>query len=265
MKKSLTQALGFCTALLLLVSACKKDEVRTVIQPGAAPTLTSSANNVVLLQPNSASNALTYTWTPATFGYPAAVTYTLQFDKKGGDFSAPVAISAGSNVTTKNLTVNDLNSVYQSKGLVSASAAPAATPLDVRVVASVGNTAPVITSAVMSTTATPYAFCAQPDAKQAWTIIGSVGPGADWSSDYTMVYDCAAKTYTYTGALKAGEYKFRYGQDWTTNLGGSSSTGGALTQGGDNLKIATAGTYTITLITPTIDATGKGSGSYAIK
>ena len=264
MKKSLTQALGFCTALLLLVSACKKDEVQTVIQPGTAPTLTSSANNVVLLQPNSDKAAATYTWTPVTFGYQAAVTYTLQFDKQGGNFSSPVSFGAGTSLT-RTLTVADLNSVYQSKGLVSSSAAPAATPVAVRVVASVGAAAPSVASAASTITATPYAFCAQPDTKQAWTIIGSVGPGADWSSDYTMVYDCAAKTYTYTGALKAGEYKFRYGQDWTTNLGGSSSTGGALTQGGDNLKIATAGTYTITLITPTIDATGKGSGSYAIK
>ncbi|MEJ7665733.1 MAG: SusE domain-containing protein [Hymenobacter sp.] len=54
-----------------------------------------------------------------SFGYQAAVTYTLQFDKEGGDFSAPVSFDAGTALT-KTLSVADLNSVYQSKGLISA-------------------------------------------------------------------------------------------------------------------------------------------------
>ncbi len=263
MKKSLTQALGFCATLLLLVSACKKDEVRTVIQPGAAPTLTSLANNVVLLQANSAKDAVTYTWTPVSFGYQAAVTYTLQFDKKGGDFSAPVSFDAGSALT-KTLSVADLNSVYQSKDLIDASAAPAATPVDVRVVATVGATAPVVASAATGVVATPYSFCAQPEAKKAWSIIGPAGKG--WGDDIIMTYDCAAKTYSYTGPLNADEFKFRYGQDWTANLGGASSTGGALAQGGPNLKVSTAGTYTVVLTPGALTAKGEASGgTFVIK
>ena len=261
MKKSLTQALGFGAALLLLVSACKKDEVQAVLQPGAAPTLTNTAVPAVLLQANASANAVTYTWTPTTFGYAAVISYALQFDKKGGDFSTPVVVDAGSALT-KTLTVGDLNSAFQGKGLVATPAAP--TPLDVRVVASVGANAPKVISAVSTLTTTPYSFCAQPDAKQAWSIIGQVGPGVDWSTDYVMTYDCGSKTYTYKGALKVGEYKFRYGADWTTNLGGKSSTGGALTQGGDNLKISTAGTYTIVL-SPTIDASKNASGTFTIQ
>ena len=269
MKKSLTQALGFCAALLVLVSSCKKDEVRTVIQPGAAPTLTASANNAVLLQPNSTQNATTYTWTPVSFGYQAAVTYTLQFDKKGGDFSAPVSFDAGSSLT-KTLTVGDLNSVYQSKNLVNASAAPTPTPVDVRVVASVGPTAPRVTSAVTTVTATPYSFCAQPDPKKAWTLIGDALSG--WGTDVTMTYDCASKTYSYKGTIKAmagtdpAGFKFRYGNDWTANLGGANPAGGALTQGGPNLKVAADGTYTVVLTPGALDATGKATGgTFTIK
>lgn len=265
MKKSLTQALGLCAALMLSLAACKKDEVQAVLQPGAAPAVTASASTVVLTQTNSDKNAVTYSWTAASFGYQAATTYSLQFDKKGGDFSNPVTFDAGTALT-KTLTVADLNSVYLSKGLISASTTPVATPVDVRVVASVGAGAPTLASAVGSVTATPYAFCAQPAATAAWSIIGSVGPGKDWSDDYAMAYDCASKTYTYTGALKVGEYKFRYGQDWTANLGGSSSTGGTLTAGGDNLKIATAGTYTIVLTPGPLDATKKATGgTFTIK
>lgn len=257
MKKSITQALGYCAALLLLVTACKKDEVQTVIQPGAAPTLTTSANNVVLLQPNSANNAVTYTWTPVTFGYQAVVTYSLQFDKKGGDFSAPVSFDAGSSLT-KTLTVSDLNSVYQTKGLVIAGTTPVATPLDVRVVSSVGVAAPSVNSAVTTVTATPYANCEQPAVAQAWTLIGPAGK--DWNTDIALTYDCASKTYSYTGPLNADSFKFRYGGQWKDdlNLGGTwSNTGGALIQNAGDIKVPVAKTYTIVLNPGTVNTTAK--------
>ncbi|MEJ7665732.1 MAG: hypothetical protein WKG07_42545 [Hymenobacter sp.] len=52
--------------------------------------------------------------------------------------------------------------------------------------------------------ATPYSFCAQP--AQAWGIIGPAG--VSWDMDITLTYDCVAKTYSYTGALKADEFRF---------------------------------------------------------
>lgn len=267
MKKSLTQALGFCAALLLLVSACKKDEVRTVIQPGAAPTLTTSTNSLILQQANSTKSAAIYTWTPVSFGYQAVVSYTLQFDNKGGDFSAPVSFDAGTG-TTKTLTVSDLNSVYQDKGLISATATPVATPVDVRVVASVGATAPQVASAATTFTGTPYSYCEQP--AKAWSIIGDALSG--WGTDVPMTYDCVSKTYSYTGPIKAmagtsaAGYKFRFSSDWAANLGGATVTGGTLTQGGPNLAVAANGTYTVVLTPGAIDATGKATGgTFTIK
>ncbi|MGI4738191.1 MAG: SusE domain-containing protein [Janthinobacterium lividum] len=267
MKKSLTQALGFCAAFVLLVSSCKKDEVKTVIQPSAAPTLTTSANNVVLVQPNAANNAVTYTWTPVTFGYQAIVTYTLQFDKKGGDFSAPISFDAGSSLT-KTLSVSDLNSVYQSKGLVGTGTTQAATQADVRVVASVGAFAPTVASAITTVTATPYAFCEQPAASQAWTIIGPAGK--DWDTDIKLTYDCVAKTYSYTGPLNAAAFKFRYGGQWKDNLdlgGAWSSTGGTLSQGASDITVPVAKIYTVTLNPGTVNTTAKTitGASYTVK
>jgi hypothetical protein len=267
MKKSLTQALGLCAAALLSLTACKKDETRAIAQPGTAATLTTSANNVVLLQANSDANAVTYTWTPVTFGYQAVVTYSLQFDKKGGDFSSPISFNAGSALT-RTLTVSELNSVYQSKNLVSTTAAPASTALDARVVASIGGSAPSVASAATTVTATPYAFCEQP--AKTWSIIGPAGK--NWDTDIKLTYDCASKTYSYTGpfngpsttVIDANQFKFRYASSWDTNLGGAPSTGGPLTSKGDNLTIAKAGTYTIVL-TATVDDKGVPTGSYTIK
>ncbi|RZK29045.1 MAG: hypothetical protein EOO63_09880 [Hymenobacter sp.] len=269
MKKSLTQALGLCAAVLLSLASCKKDETKAIVQPGSPATLTTSANNVVLLQTNSGANAVTYTWTPVTFGYQAVVTYSLQFDKKGGDFSSPISFDAGSALT-KTLTVSELNSVYQSKNLVDANAAPTSTSLDARVVATIGGSAPTVASAATTVMATPYASCEQP--AKAWSIIGDAANGWNAGNDITMTYDCVTKTYSYTGPLKAKNgndnagYKFRYNKDWTANLGGTSTTGGPLTQNGDNLSVASDKTYTLTLTPGTIKADGTVSGgSYTIK
>jgi len=267
MKKSLTQALGFCAALLVSLASCQKDDVRTTIQPGAGATLTSSANNLVLQQTSSTNNAVTYTWTPVSFGYAAVVSYSLQFDKKGGDFSAPVSFDAGTDLT-KTLSVADLNSAYQTKNLVSAATTPVPTQMDVRVVASVGATAPTVASTPTTFTATPYAFCAQPSTDKAWTLIGPAGK--DWNTDIALTYDCVAKTYTYTGPLNAAAFKFRYGGQWKDdlNLGGTwSDTGTTLNQNGSDITVAKAGTYTITLIPGTVDLVGKKitGSSYTVK
>lgn len=262
--------LGAVAFSMISLAACEKDEVRATAQPGAAPVVTASANNLVLQQPNSEKNAVVYTWTPVSYGYQAVVSYSLQFDKKGGDFSSPISFDAGT-ATTKTLTVGDLNSVYQGKGLVSATTAPVATAVDVRVVSSIGGAGtPTVTSAVTSVMATPYAFCAQPT--KAWSIIGDAANGWNSGNDITMTYDCVSKTYSYTGPLKAKNgadnagYKFRYNNDWTANLGGTSTTGGPLTPNGNNLSVATDKTYTIVLTPGDIKPDGTATGgSYTIK
>lgn len=77
-----------------------------------------------------------------------------------------------------------------------------------------------------------------------WSIIGSSTPNGDWSTDVDLVPNTTNNTWTVTTYLLAGEFKFRANHDWGINLGGAS---GSLSWGGANIKIATAGTYTITL------------------
>ncbi len=76
-----------------------------------------------------------------------------------------------------------------------------------------------------------------------WGIIGSATAGG-WGDDTVMKYNNTTKKWTITTSLVAGEFKFRKNHNWGTNLGGS---GGTLSDGGSNIPIAAAGTYTITL------------------
>ncbi|MEH3111970.1 SusE domain-containing protein [Pedobacter terrae] len=78
-----------------------------------------------------------------------------------------------------------------------------------------------------------------------WSIIGDATVGG-WGNDTDMkvTNDGKANFYTIKTTLTTGAFKFRFAHDWGTNLGGSLST---LTNGGDNIAVTTAGTYTITL------------------
>lgn len=256
MKTFITQtALGLLTLATVSLTACKKDEVQATLTPTNSVTLTSSATNVVLTQATAANTAATFTFTPLTFAwansdnpYNPAVTYTLQAAKQGTNFANLVSsIDLGAG-PSKTMTVSDLNSALLSGGLPVGTA----TPLDIRLKTVYAANSPMY-SATLPLTATVY--CAQPAANQAWSIIGAAAKG--WSTDVVMTYDCAQNAFTYTGPFVAEAYKFRYGADWKANLGGTSSTGGALTQGGGDLKITTPGTYTIMLKPAALNAAGE--------
>ncbi|RZK42748.1 MAG: SusF/SusE family outer membrane protein [Hymenobacter sp.] len=271
-------AIGTFALALLSLTSCKKDEVQTTLTASNSPTLTASATTAALTQATGTQTAVTFTWTPvkslafsdASTTATPAITYYLQFDKKGHNFGAPVSIAAGSvsttaTSTTTAVTVSDLNTALTSLGLTVGTA----TDVEVRLNASYASNSSTYSN-TLPLKATTYE-CKQPSLDKAWSLIGTVGPGTDWSTDYVMTFDCSTNNYTYTGALKVGVYKFRYGGNvgnWNANLGGTSSTGGALTQDGGNLSITTAGTYTVTLIPAALDpTTGKvtAGSSYTIK
>jgi hypothetical protein len=248
MKTWITQtAAGVLAMAAISLTACKKDEVQAVLTPTNSVSLQASTTNVVLMQANASNTAATFTFTPLTFAwsnvdkpYNPATTYTLQAAKQGTNFASVVsAIDLGAG-PSKTLTVSDLNSALLAGGLPVGTA----TPLDIRLRAVYATNAPMYSS-TLPLTATVY--CAQPATAQAWSIIGDAAK--DWNTDVVMTYDCAQNAFTYTGPFKADKYKFRYGGNvgnWKANLGDAGSAG-TLKQDGGDLKITTAGTYTITL------------------
>ncbi|OGX91601.1 SusE domain-containing protein [Hymenobacter coccineus] len=245
MKNWLTQAVGICTVAAVALTGCKKDEVQATITPTNAPTLTASTTAVVLAQANATSTAVTYTWTPVTgftwtntdAPYNPAITYQLQIDKKGGAFTAPATIDAGTSPT--NVTVEALNTALTTLGITPGTA----TPVDVRLNARYASNTPQA-SPVLPLTVTSYKACVAPTS-DTWGIIGPAG--ISWDADVQLAYDCDSKTYNLTRALNAGDFKFRSNAAWTVNYGSNSSTGGALVAGGGNITVPAAGTYTIKL------------------
>ncbi len=76
-----------------------------------------------------------------------------------------------------------------------------------------------------------------------WGVIGDATPGG-WSDDTNMTWDAVPGVFTVTLDMTAASFKFRANDAWDYNLGGNLA---ALTDGGDNISVASAGNYTITL------------------
>lgn len=268
MKNWLTQGLGLCAIVLLgLTSACKKDETQAVLTPGAVPTLKASTTtpDLALTPTNKDVAAVKFDYTAAGFGYQSATTYTLQFDKKGGNFTSPYLYTAGTAAGSTALTTAQLVNIFSSLGYPFNSASQ----VDVRVVASVGAAAATSVSSVVTLSGTPVPLCV-PNTYGNWGIVGPAANGWPGTppNDRMMTYDCFSQTFSLRTTLTTGALKFRANQDWATNLGGAGtnfSAGVPLTLGGSDLNITTPGTYTITLSFTTNANGGITGGTVTLK
>jgi len=84
-----------------------------------------------------------------------------------------------------------------------------------------------------------------------WSVIGDAVPGSGWFFDTDMKFMNDGKgQYLLTTNLGVGEFKFRRNYDWGVTIG----------VGAANIKVTTAGNYTLTL---TVNADGK-TGSYTM-
>ena len=78
-----------------------------------------------------------------------------------------------------------------------------------------------------------------------WGIIGDGTPGG-WDNSTVMTYNKTTKVWTLTAYLTQKEMKFRANNAWDINYGDKGADG-VLELNSDNIKVPSAGNYTITL------------------
>lgn len=94
--KFLIKNLSFALAGLMLLASCKKVENKVVFEGGSAPVLTASINNggvVPLATATKNNTAIVFSWTNPNYMFNTGVSsqnvsYTLQIDKPGANFSS---------------------------------------------------------------------------------------------------------------------------------------------------------------------------------
>ncbi|OWP64179.1 hypothetical protein CDA63_05495 [Hymenobacter amundsenii] len=253
MKTLFAKVAGLGMVATMFFASCEKEGDNVTINQTSVPQLTASTTTPVLSKPDADKPAVTYNWKPASYGFAAAPSYTLEFDVKGNNFKSARTIGVGS-ATKYTLTVGELNGIFNDLK----QAPDKASELEVRLKSTLSANAGLATSAVSSVKATPYESRELP--KDVWAIIGAATPGS-WDKDTPMTYDFDKKVWVVTLPLVSGEFKFRANNAWAINLGdagtGSATGAGrelvynvAPTPNPPNLVApATAGTYTITLDT----------------
>jgi hypothetical protein len=82
--------------------------------------------------------------------------------------------------------------------------------------------------------------------KTVWGIAGDATPGG-WDNSTNMTYNATTKVWTVIATLKVGALKFRANNEWAINYGDTGADGKLEFNVNDNIPVAVAGTYTITL------------------
>jgi hypothetical protein len=222
-------------------SSCKKDEVRTILTVGAAPTLTATPTTVVLLQANANNNAVKFTYTGASFGFDAAITYVLQISKGGTSFASASTTEVGLSNTSpleKTFKVIDFN-----RELLKIINYGTATAVEVRVKASVAAAAPPSYSNVVNMTCTAYRDLITYAYPSAMNIAGNF-QGWDPATAPQIVKQNNGGYNGFEGYIvfndPSPQFKMVKGNNWGAGDYGSAG-GSALGNGGPNLTLPSGG------------------------
>src|SRR6476620_6702656 len=94
--KNIFKSFAALAVLSVLLFSCKKDDNQVVFEGGTNPVLssTNTGNTIALSFANSANTAITFNWTNPDYMFTTGissqdVTYTLEIDTAGANFSNP--------------------------------------------------------------------------------------------------------------------------------------------------------------------------------
>jgi starch-binding outer membrane protein SusE/F len=250
----------------LFIASCKKPNDAEYNKGDTPLALSIDKTSIVLKQINDASDALTFSWTSGTNkGTNAAISYKLQVDKKGSNFSNPMNIALGNAVLSNKYSVKDLNDSLLSHWNLAPGVEAA---LEARVISAVAdNLAPSETSNTISFKATPY----QPVSTTLYLIGGAAPTG--WNAGSPTVMTAVAGQsgkFTWTGNLAPGDFKFitTLNQFLPSYNKGTTNTSLVYrtsdTDPDDKFTVTTAGTYTVAvdLLNLTISVTVSATPPY---
>ncbi len=250
MKATFKSSLLLLIASSAILSSCVKNDLKAYLNPGGPLQLNTTISTIVLLQANANSNAGSFSWNAADFGFKAAVTYTIQFCRAGSNFAsaATTELTIGSQLS-RTMTVKDFNAKMLD---IIPFGVPSA--VYVRLKADVGSgVAPIYSNVITNLLVTAYLDVVNYTFPQAIYIAGNYqgwNPGAA-----PKIVDKAASGTTgsnYEGYINMADgsphqFKMVKGNDWSFGDFGQGATALTLASpSGTNLQtVGTPGVYYI--------------------
>ena len=221
------------------------NQLKITVTPFPDPAMLTTANTAVTVTlPNAALPSNTFSWSAAFKGYPGTVTYTLQYDSATKNFVSPIEIPVGASLYSLALNQSQMNQTALNSGIPGGNTGKV--EYRIKAVTALGA---VTYSNIVNVTITSYVPILRvylPGGYQA-----STGNGNDWDPGTApeLIRDLRSAVfnkmyYIYIYLPANAEFKITIGRSWNINYGGS---GGVLSGGGNNLTVASAGYYRVSV------------------
>ena len=238
MKKIGILIISIVSAMMVVSCATKRNGPYLSATPGN-PSITSPADGktYTLNKSNATDTLFTMNWTAPDYGYPAAVTYTVQMDNPGDNFANPVKLGTA-NLPSFSITEGDLNSTLLGSGLKPNQAAT----VEVRVTASISDSLKEEISKPISMVFTPYSnytYIYVPGNYQVYSGYGSAWTPQD-APPLAMTGVNVFDGYVYINDTKDSDIEFKFTKDQNWNLAwGAGSSPGTISSTGGNITLPT--------------------------
>ena len=235
MKKIGILTISIVSALMVVSCATRHNGPYLSDNPGQ-PGISSpnSGTSYTLDKSKSTATLFTMKWSAPDYGFPAAVTYTVQMDKPGNNFSNPVKVGT-SHSTQIAISHGDMNSALLGDGFKPKQQAK----VQLRVTASISDSVQQEISKGISLTFTPYSnytYIYVPGNYQAYSGYGSAWTPND-AAPLAMTGNQVFDGYVYINDTKDSDIEFKFEKDNT--WWGTGSGPGTLSSSGGNITIPT--------------------------
>lgn len=266
--KMLSKIPGILLLFTVLLWSCEKDENKVYLEGGTPPVFTASATEFVLLPDNAAQQAVVFTWTNPNYQFTTGVSsqdvsYILQADTVGADFSSPVLQEVSiSKELSLTYTVKELNAILTKMDL----AENVAHNIEFRIKSSLVNNSAALYSNIIQTVITPYLDVAVPIPPTNELFITGDGTPSGWTNappedqqcnqvskvEYSIVMNFTPGFY-YKFLTTENQWQPQYGISKKAGASGDAAGGDLgfnFGQEGDPDAIptpSTAGTYKVTV------------------
>lgn len=226
----------FFFAAAFAFAGCTKEENKVFFKDGTPPVLTSdNTAPLMLVRDNADDHAVTFYWTNPEYQFNTGVssqdvTYTLQVDVVGANFSSPtmqeLSVSRDLSVT---YNVQQLNTILTKLNV----AEDVPHDIEFRLISSLSNNSAELTSNTTSVTITPYLDVAVPVPPTGELYITGDGTPEGWTNAPSAAQKCekiSNTEYSITMNFAPGlYYKFLSTlNNWQPQYGGSGASGGEL-------------------------------------
>ncbi|GHB51559.1 SusF/SusE family outer membrane protein [Mongoliitalea lutea] len=236
--------LSLVALLLPLLWSCGDIDNPPII-PQTGSSILSAPSTIVIEEADSAA-MISFTVSPADFGVPTDVLYTLQVDRQGANFASPLDV-ASSETTTIQVRGDVLNRRAIAKGILAGESGP----LEFRVRASTSRSlSPIIGPTSVITVST---FAAAEILRNLFLVGDATKPGWNNNNQNPALFRDPENPdlYVYSGFFAQGAFKLLevLGQ-WQPQWGTDNGTTVRVNDGGnepDVIPVPAAGFYTFTV------------------